>query len=99
MPKWMWPIQVLAVILAILFLPFWLAFGCPEGCTQIDKNTCACEAKDESAYQPTVASTDTPRRGQIPEWQSGDVKADDGVRAVEASTDTAHDYVGERTQQ
>ena len=59
-------------------------------------NTGACDIAPE--FGPSVKpSEEKPRRNGIPAWQSGEVKADVGIRASEISTTTAHDYSAERT--
>ncbi len=48
--------------------------ACGKGCEEMG-GVCACDSPAEKA--PDVqASTDTPRRGQQPAWETGEVKAD-----------------------
>lgn len=61
------------LILLLLAVP---VMACPDGCTVIDKQTCACEARDDSTYQPTKTSDEKPPQNQQLPWQTGEVKAD-----------------------
>ena len=70
--------------------------ACGKGCYDMGNGVCACDIAPE--FGPSVKpSEEKPRRNGIPAWQSGEVKADVGIRASEISTTTAHDYSAERT--
>ena len=81
------------IILLLLAVP--VMAQCGKGCYEWE-GQCACDIAPE--FGPSVKpSEEKPRRNGIPAWQSGEVKADVGIRASEISTTTAHDYSAERT--
>lgn len=70
--------KTLIVVASLLFPAVAGAVSCEKGCAEFN-GLCAC---DEPAYTapsvpaPGVVSEEKPRREQIREWESGEVKAD-----------------------
>lgn len=50
-----------------------VAVTCPENCMPY-KDSCACEAKQATVPEVDYTSDEKPRKGQQPEWETGEVK-------------------------
>lgn len=56
---------------------------CGKGCTEWE-GVCACDQAAFKAEPVNAASDEAPRKGQIREWESGEIKADMPVSLVAA---------------
>lgn len=69
--------------------------ACGQGCIEY-KNTCACDPPAEKTVQTFQPSDEKPRRGKQPAWETGEVRADPGIRAKE--TVASENYKAEKEQ-
>ena len=89
--------QLIVVMVVCLVLPFllaWEAVGCPTGCVQIDKQTCACEDTEEKDTTPPVKPSNdvAPSHGGKRE----DVVASTGTLSHEDQDKSDADHAGKK---
>ncbi len=74
-------LNILGFVVAVIALPFLLileSFGCAPGYDDMGNGVCAADLQPEkmTQAQEVQPSSETPRRGQQREWETGEVKAD-----------------------
>lgn len=68
-------VNALLVVVAMLLAAPAVASSCPSGCEEYQGN-CACDLQAHKAPEVNYASDEKPRKEQVREWESGEVKAD-----------------------